>query len=131
MDCKPVSMPVDTQAKVSSTFRPPVADLTQFRSLTRALQYLTFTRSDIAYVVQQIYLHMHDPRKPHLIVMKRVLRYLQGSLDFCLHLRCSATSSELMVYMDADWTDCPDTRRSTSGHDVFLSNKLIFWSSKR
>jgi hypothetical protein len=123
-------MSVDTQAKVSSTFRPPIADPTQFRSLTRALQYLTFTRSDIAYVVQQICLHMHDPRKPHLIVMKRVLCYLRGSLDFCLHLRCSATSSELMVYMDADWVGCPDTRQSTSGHDVFLNNNLIFWSSK-
>jgi hypothetical protein len=37
VNCKPVSMPVDTQAKVYTTFRPHVADLTQFRSLTGAL----------------------------------------------------------------------------------------------
>jgi hypothetical protein len=40
------------------------------------IQYLTFTRPDIAYAVQQICLHMHDPREPHLTAMKRILRYL-------------------------------------------------------
>jgi hypothetical protein len=54
VDCKPVSTPVDTHAKVSVEFGPPVADPTHFRSLAGALQYLTFTRPDIAYAVQQI-----------------------------------------------------------------------------
>jgi hypothetical protein len=131
VDCKPVSTPVDTQAKVSATSGPPVANLTQFRSLTGALQYLTFTRPDIAYAVQQICLHMHDPREPHLAAMKRVLRYLRGSLDFSLHLQRSASSSKLMVYTDADWAGCPDTRRSSSGYAVFLDDNLVSWSSKR
>jgi hypothetical protein len=52
VDCKPFSAPVDTQAKVSTESRPPVADPTHFMSLIEALQYLTFTRPDIAYVVQ-------------------------------------------------------------------------------
>jgi hypothetical protein len=82
VDCKLVSTPMDTQIKVSTTFGPPVADPTQFRSLTGALQYLTFTRPNIAYVVQQICLHMHDPQEPHLVAMKRILHYLRGSLDF-------------------------------------------------
>jgi hypothetical protein len=69
-------MPVDTQVKVSAESEPHVADSTHFRSLTEALQYLTFTRPDIIYVVQQIYLHMHDPREPHLTAMKCTLRYL-------------------------------------------------------
>jgi hypothetical protein len=131
VDCKPILMPVDTQAKVFVTFGPPIADPTQFRSLTRALQYLTFIHPDITYVVQQVCLHMHDPREPHLTAMKRVLRYLRGSLDFGLHLRCTTSSSELTVYTNADWADCPDTRRSTSGYAVFLSDNLISSSSKR
>jgi hypothetical protein len=111
VDYKLVSAPVDTHAKVSATFGPPIADPTQFRSLARVLQYLTFTRPDIVYTVQQICLHMHDHREPHLAAMKRVLRYLRGSLDFGLHLRRSASSSELTVYTGVDWTGCPDTRR--------------------
>jgi hypothetical protein len=113
-----------------SASSPPVADPTQFRSLVEGLQYLTFTRPDIAYAVQQICLHMHDPWEPHLAAMKHVLRYMRGSLDFGLHLWRSASSSELTVYMDADWADCPDTRRSTSSYVVFLDDNLVSWSSK-
>ena len=61
MDCKLCSTPVDTHAKVSATEGAPVTDPTHYRSLTGALQYLTFTRPDIAYAVQQVCLHMHDP----------------------------------------------------------------------
>jgi hypothetical protein len=60
---------------------PPVEDASQFWSIAGALQYLTFTRPDIAYAVQQIYLRMHDPREPHLTAMKCILRYLQGMPD--------------------------------------------------
>jgi hypothetical protein len=49
VDYKPVSTSVDTQAKFSTTFGPLVAYPTQFRSLTGGLQYLMFTRPDIAY----------------------------------------------------------------------------------
>jgi hypothetical protein len=62
--------------------------------------------------------------------MKRVLRYLRGSMDFVLHLRCSTSSSELTVYTDADWVGFPDTRLSTSGYALFLSDSLVSWSSK-
>ena len=78
-----------------------MADPTAFRSLAGALQYLTFTRPDISYAVQQICLHMHDPPEPHLTALKRTLRYLCGTLDFGLLLRRSA-STDLAVYTDAD-----------------------------
>ena len=107
-----------------------MADASDYRSLAGALQYLTFTRPDIDYAVQQVCLHMHDPREPHLVALKRILRYLQGTLDLGLLLRPS-TSSDLVVYTDADWVGYPDTRKSTSGYAVFLGENLIFWSSKR
>jgi hypothetical protein len=91
---------------------------------------LTFTRPDIAYVVQQIYLHMHDPQEPHLTAMKRILYYLQGTPDYGLLLCCSS-SSDLVVYTDADWACCLDTRRSTSGYAMFLGDYLVSWLAKR
>ena len=84
-DCKPCSTPVDTCAKLSSD-GPPVADSTQYRSLAGALQWLTFTRPDIAFTVQQVCLFMHDPRAPHLLAVKRILRYLSGTLGHGLQL---------------------------------------------
>jgi hypothetical protein len=74
-DCKLYSTPVDTQAKVSSDMRLQVRDPTTYRSLAGALQYLTFTRPDIANTVQQVCLYMHDPHEPHLTVVKRILWY--------------------------------------------------------
>ncbi|WVZ91848.1 hypothetical protein U9M48_037970 [Paspalum notatum var. saurae] len=129
-DCNPCSTPVDTQAKLSEDAGPPVADPTAYRSLAGALQYLTFIRPDITYAVQQVCLHMHDPREPHLTALKRLLRYLRGTMDYSLLLHRSS-SAELVVYTDADWAGCPDTRRSTSGYAVFLGGNLVSWSSKR
>jgi hypothetical protein len=88
------------------------------------LQYLTFTRPDIAYAMQQVCLHMHDPRESHLTAMKRILRYLRSTSDYGLLLRRSR-SIDLVVYTDADWVSCPDTRRSTSGYTVFLGDNLV------
>jgi hypothetical protein len=127
-DCKPCSTPVDTHAKMSAD-GVPVADPTHFRSIAGALQYLTFTRPDLAYAVQQVCLHMHDLREPHLAAMKRILHYIQGTLDLSFHL-LHTSPVDLIVYSDADWAGCPDTRRSTSGYDVFLGDNLISWSSK-
>jgi hypothetical protein len=100
-NCKPCMTPVDLQAKLAGDSRPPVEDTSQFRSIAGALQYLTFTRPDIAYAVQQICLHMHDPREPHLTAMNCILRYLQGTSGYDLLLR-RLSSSDLVVYTDAD-----------------------------
>nr|GEY15981.1 reverse transcriptase domain-containing protein [Tanacetum cinerariifolium] len=77
------------------------------------LQYLTFTRSDNCYAVQQICLHMHDPQEPHLAAFKRVLRYIHGTLDHGLQLHVSSTS-QLNAYTDADWAGCPVTLSRSS-----------------
>jgi hypothetical protein len=62
--------------------------------------------------------------------MKHILCYLRGTSDFGLLLRCSS-SSDLVIYTDADWAGCPDTHRFTSGYAVFLRDNLVSWSAKR
>jgi hypothetical protein len=128
-ECNPCSTPVDTQSKLGAA-GAVLADPSTYWSLVCALQYLSFTRPDVAYAVQQVCLYMHDPREPHLNAVKRILRYLRGTLDYGLTiLRSSPTS--LTAYTDADWAGCPDTRKSTSGYGVFLGDNLVSWSSKR
>jgi hypothetical protein len=73
---------------------------------------------------------MHDPQESHLTAMKRILRYLQGTLDYDLLLYRSPCF-DLVVYTDADWAGCSDTRRSTSDYAVFLRDNLVSWSAKR
>lgn len=129
-DCKPCATPVDTDGKLSATAGNPFHDGSLYRSLAGALQYLTFTRPDIAYAVQQVCLFMHAPREPHFNFLKRILRYLKGTTSHGLHITPSK-SNKLTAYSDADWGGCPDSRRSTSGYCVFLGDNLISWSSKR
>lgn len=128
-NCKPINTHVDTKAKLEATSGPPVDDPTLYRQLAGALQYLTFTRADIAYAVQQIFLYMHDPRAPHFTALKRILRYLKGTLSLGLNISPSAPT-RLIVYIDADWGGCPTTRRFTSGYCVYLGDNLVSWSSK-
>ncbi|WVZ88157.1 hypothetical protein U9M48_034705 [Paspalum notatum var. saurae] len=73
---------------------------------------------------------MHAPREPHQQLLKRILRYVRGTVDFGLHLYRSPGTA-LVAYSDADWAGCPDTRRSTSGYCVFYGDNLVSWSSKR
>ncbi|KAI3757628.1 hypothetical protein L6452_05170 [Arctium lappa] len=129
LQCNPARTPAEPILKLNAT-GPPVADPSMYRSLAGALQYLTFTCPDISFAVQQICLFMHDPREPHLHALKRILRYIRGTLDHGLQLHVSP-GSDLIAYSDADWGGCPVSRRSTSGYCVFLGENLVSWSSKR
>lgn len=128
--CKPCTTPVDMKSKLKDDAGQPVANPTEYRSLAGALQYLTFSRPDIAYAVQQICLFMHDPRELHLQALRRILRYIQGTKTKGLQL-LRHQKMNLTAYSDADWAGCPSTRRSTSGFCVFLGDNLLSWSAKR
>ncbi|GJZ37534.1 ribonuclease H-like domain-containing protein, partial [Tanacetum coccineum] len=73
---------------------------------------------------------MHDPRDPHFHALKRILRYVRGTIDHGLQLHVSSTS-QLTAFTDADWAGCPVTHKSTSGYCVFLGDNLLSWSVKR
>ncbi|GKC78189.1 ribonuclease H-like domain-containing protein [Tanacetum coccineum] len=92
LTCNPCRTPVDTDSKLAAT-GDPVSDPTLYRRLAGALQYLTFTRPDISYAVQQVCLFMHDPREPHFSDLKRILRYVRGTLTSGLQIYSSTTSS--------------------------------------
>lgn len=52
---------------------------------------------------------MHDPRLPHLTIVKRILCYLHSTLEHGLFLSRTSTV-EIVVYSDADWVGCPETQ---------------------
>ncbi|GKC65308.1 ribonuclease H-like domain-containing protein [Tanacetum coccineum] len=125
----PSRTPIDTESKLGSD-GDPVFDPTLYQNLVGSLQYMTFTRPDIFYSVQQVCLYMHDPREPHFLTLKPILLYVRGTLNYGLELFSSSTTY-LVAYSDADWAGCPTTRRSNPGNYVFLGNNLLCWSSKR
>lgn len=128
-NCKPSSTPIDIKGKLSAD-GATIDDAKQYRSLAGALQYLTVTRPDLTFAVQQACLHMHDPRAPHQALLKRILRYVYGTSEFGLWLHGSPDMS-ITAYSNAVWAGCPDTRRSTSGFCIILGDALVSWSSKQ
>ncbi|GKC72231.1 ribonuclease H-like domain-containing protein [Tanacetum coccineum] len=107
ISCNPSRTPVDTESKHGPD-GDPISDPTLHRSLAGGLQYLTFTRPDISYAVQQICLYMHDLWEPDLAALKRILWYVRSTLDFGLQLFPSSARS-LIAYFDVDWAGCPPT----------------------
>nr|GFA46361.1 retrovirus-related Pol polyprotein from transposon TNT 1-94 [Tanacetum cinerariifolium] len=73
---------------------------------------------------------MAKPTKKHLEALKRVFRYLKGTINWSLWYP-KDTAKALTSYADADHAGCQDTRRSTSGSAQFLGDKLVSWSSKK
>eukprot|EP00261_Vitis_vinifera_P039153 XP_019080396.1 PREDICTED: uncharacterized protein LOC109123854 [Vitis vinifera] len=92
---------------------------------------LTITRPDIAHAVNFVSQFLHAPTADHFLAVKRILRYVKGTLHFGLTFRPSAAPVALVAYSDADWAGCPDTRRSTSGYSIYLGDNLVSWSAKK
>jgi hypothetical protein len=91
--CKPAPTLIDAKSKIPVDAGPATDDAPSYRSLASALQYLTVTRPDIAFAVQQACLHMHDPWVPHMTLLKRILRYVHGTTSHGLLLRASTDFS--------------------------------------
>ncbi|KAL6327483.1 hypothetical protein AAG906_021555 [Vitis piasezkii] len=90
-----------------------------------ALQYLTITRLNIAHVVNFVSQFLHSPTEDHFLAIKRILRYVKGTLHFGLNFHPSATPVALVSYSDANWVGCLDTRCSTSGYFIYLADNLV------
>lgn len=80
MKCNPFRTPAEPVHKLGSS-GSRVANPIRFYSLAIALLYLTFTKPNIAFVVQQICLYMHDPGEPHLYALKQIIHNIQGTVD--------------------------------------------------
>jgi hypothetical protein len=128
-ESKPYRAPCVAGTKMSKFEGELLTDPTTFRHIVGALQYVTLTRPDIAYSVNQLCQHMHNPTSVHMTAAKRVLRYLKGSIDYGLYY-CKS-SLLLNAFCDADWAGNPDDKRSTSGYGIFLVSNLISWSAKK
>ena len=125
---------LDSPLEVNTKYRSEEGDLlpdpTIFRQLVGNLNYLTITRPDISFAVQQISQFMHTPYHLHLAVVRRIIKYLCGTHSNGLFFPIGFPL-RLVDYSNADWAGCPDTRRSVSDWCMFLSDSLISWKSKK
>ncbi|GJV75643.1 retrovirus-related pol polyprotein from transposon TNT 1-94 [Tanacetum coccineum] len=126
----PVDTPMVERTKLDEDLSGIPVDQTKYRSMIGSLMYLTASRPDLVFAVCMCARYQSRPTKKHLEAVKRVFRYLQGTINMGLWYP-KDTAMALTAYADADHAGCQDTRRSTSGSAQFLGDKLVSWSSKK
>lgn len=129
-DAKPVNTPMEASVRLTLDDGTVLDTPTEYRTLVGSLQYLSLTRPDIAFTVNKLSQYMHRPTSSHWKALKRVLRYLKGTINYGINIYRTSPLT-LHAYSDADWAGDRDDFISTGAYIVYLGRNAIFWSSKK
>lgn len=130
--CNASLAPMESRLKLSKQSTEEAVNATEYRSVIGALRYLLHTRPDLAYSVGYLSRFMEEPHVDHLLAVKRVLRYVAGTVGHGVHYtRHEEGKPKLVGYSDADMAGDIDTRKSTSGVIFFLGGNAITWQSAK
>ena len=128
LDCAPLSIPMDPSLNFQSEASPPVPTGTPDRRIAGQFLHLCITtRPDIAVAVGVLCRYNSKPLSIHWNAMKRLIRYLKGTMHYGIVL---SGSLELIGWSDANWATNTENRRSTSGYLFQLGSAPISWSTK-
>ncbi|XP_006596633.1 uncharacterized protein LOC114383776 [Glycine soja] len=105
---------MDLGLQLDATASEVLEDPTQFRRLLGRLMYLIISRPDIIFPINRLSQFMQAPRTPHLQAFHQVLQYLKAAPAQGLFFSAN-NNSIVTAYVDSDWGNCKDTRRSTTG----------------
>lgn len=137
IECKSVATPMEISTVLTKQSSPQTNEEriqmqnVPYRELIGALIYLSnATRPDIAFVASALSRFCTNPGPTHWKLAKRVLRYLQGTLN-CGIIYTESNNDKLKAYVDSDWAGDIDDRRSCSGYVFMLANGPIAWEAKK
>jgi hypothetical protein len=124
-NCNPALTPMEERLKLSRNSTTEEVDATQYRCLVGSLRYLAHTRSDLAFSVGYVSRFMQRSTTEHQQAVKKIIRYIAGTLDHGLYyLRCSR-EAHLVGYSDSDHTGDIDTSKSMSVILFFFGKCLV------
>ncbi|XP_040998011.1 uncharacterized mitochondrial protein AtMg00810-like [Juglans microcarpa x Juglans regia] len=98
--------------------------------MVASMQYLAFTRLELAFAVHKVSKFMHNHLETHWQAVKQILRYLKHTVSASL-LISKAANLDLQAFSDSDWVADRDDRRSVRAHCNFQGSNLISWSCKQ
>jgi hypothetical protein len=127
--CNPAHTPMEEKLRLSRESKAEEVDSTHYRRLVGSLRYLVHTRPDLAFAVGYVSRFMERPTVEHLQAVKRILRYVAGTLEYGLHYKRAPGTARFIGYCDSDLAGDIDTSKSTSGTMFFLGDCLVSWQS--
>nr|GEW55642.1 hypothetical protein [Tanacetum cinerariifolium] len=128
--CDPVDTPMVEKSKLDEDKKGKVVNPSHYHGMIGTLLYMTGSRPDLQFAICMCAWYQARPIKNHLHAVKRIFRYLGGTVNQVLWYSKDSLIA-LTAFADADHAGSQDTRRSTSGSLQFLGDRLISWSSKR
>ncbi|GKB06539.1 putative ribonuclease H-like domain-containing protein [Tanacetum coccineum] len=126
----PVDTPMVEKSKLDEDKEGKAVDPSHYHDMIGTLLYLTASRPDLQFAICMCAWYQARPTKMHLHTVKRIFRYLRGTVNRGLWYPKDSLIA-LTAFADADHAGCQDTRRSTAGSMQFLGDRLVSWSSKR
>ncbi|PNX63555.1 copia-type polyprotein, partial [Trifolium pratense] len=130
-NCNKVSSSIVPGCKLLKDENGKVNDAKKFKQIVGCLMYFLATRPDLAYSVCLVARYMDRPTELHFASLKRILRYLKGTLtDGIMYQSEAGKSLELVGWADSDYAGDLNDRKSTSGYVFMLGSGAISWSSK-
>jgi len=124
--CKPAVTPMDNLVKLSSTRRMSFTYVHAYRRLMGRLMYLTTTRTNITFFVQQLSQFLNKPTIAHYNTTTRILKYIKGAPNLGLFFS-SSSFAHLKAFCDSGWGTCSDSRQLVTSCSVYLGNFVISW----
>ena len=131
---KPARTPMAQGMKLlKATEHSEMVDATLYQSAVGSLLYLSgWTRPDIAFSVSSVSRFCSRPTKEHWTAVKRIFRYLNGTLNYGLVYEKNEDKNDgLIGYSDADWAGDANDRRSTSGYLFMMAGAAVSWKSRK
>jgi hypothetical protein len=129
VDCKATATPMEERLRLSRDSTTEEVDATLYRHIVGSLRYLIHTRPDLTYAVGYVSRFLERPTEEHLQAVKKIIRYITGTLEYGLRYGRWTGTAGLVGYCDSDLTDDIDTRKSTTGALFFLGKCLVSWQS--
>lgn len=130
-NCNSVRYPMEPKVKIHKDESGKAVNPSEFKSIVEGLRYLVHTRPDIAYTVGVVSSFMERPTMLHLNAVKRILRYIWGTIDYGLHYARGKGNYILSGYSDSDHAGNLEDRKSTEGLAFYLDESLITWVSQK
>ena len=115
---KPSSTSICLSNKLSLNDSELFAYPSMYRRTIGALQYLTLTRLDVAFLVNRLSQFLQAPTIAHWRACKHILRYIKGTMNYGLLFKPTQLLN-LEGFCDANWASNLDDRKSVSGIYVF------------
>nr|GEW86705.1 hypothetical protein [Tanacetum cinerariifolium] len=109
--CEPAYTPMVEKSKLDEDPHEKAVDPTRHRGMISTLMYLTASRPDLVFVVCMCARYQEKPTEKHLHVVKRIFRYLRGTINMGLWYPKDSCIA-LTTFADADHAGCQDTRKS-------------------